>query len=67
MVPLFHPRQHDWSDHFAWAVEPAFYIVGLDPIGRVTVLRLQMNHPDLIVARRLLAALGKFPPAEDQA
>ncbi len=65
VVPLFHPRRHLWADHFAWADDPAFHILGLDPIGRATVARLRMNHPDLIIARRLLAALEMFPPAAD--
>ena len=66
VVPLFHPRQHPWADHFTLADNPPFHIFGLTPIGRATVSRLQMNHPDLIVARRLLATLGIFPPKADR-
>ena len=32
-VPLFHPQQQRWPDHFAWN-EDSTQVVGLTPIGR---------------------------------
>src|SRR5262245_51019702 len=40
-VPLFHPRKHAWSDHFAW---DGFRVTGLSAIGRATIAALQFNH-----------------------
>src|SRR5712664_3105548 len=34
LVPLFHPRQHVWSEHFAYQGPR---IIGPSPIGRATV------------------------------
>ncbi|HKI33505.1 MAG TPA: HNH endonuclease signature motif containing protein [Gemmataceae bacterium] len=42
LVPLFHPRQHDWTEHFQLQ---GATIIGLTPIGRATVRVLNMNDP----------------------
>ncbi len=58
LVPLFHPRQDRWSDHFRLVgalVEP------LTPIGRVTVRLLQLNQPERLEERALLLRLGLLP------
>jgi hypothetical protein len=60
-VPLYHPRQHVWSDHFAWAVGFS-EIIGKTPIGRATVELLQLNRESLVNLRRALRSLGKHPP-----
>ena len=57
-VALFNPRTQRWKDHFQWSVQRPFEIVWLSAHGRATVIRLQMNHPDLVSIRRLLAAVG---------
>ena len=57
-VALFNPRTQRWEDHFQWAAQSSFAIVGLSAQGRATIARLQMNHPDLVNIRRLLATLG---------
>ncbi len=31
-VPLYHPRQQDWDEHFQWASDGA-HLTGLTPIG----------------------------------
>ncbi len=48
LVPLYHPRQHRWADHFQ--VHSAQF-VPLTPTGRVTVRLLQLNHPDRVEER----------------
>ncbi len=58
IVPLFHPRQQQWRDHFRLE---GVRITALTPMGRVTVFLLQMNAPERIKERRLLMALGDYP------
>lgn len=43
VVPLFHPRQHAWAEHFALAGD---VVEGRTPIGRATMSLLRMNAPD---------------------
>ena len=57
-VALFNPRTQRWDEHFQWSVQRPFEIVGISAHGRATVARLQMNHPDLVSIRRLLAVVG---------
>jgi len=59
---LFNPRMDAWPDHFEWVKTRAQKGVldGKTPIGRATIARLQMNAPDMIVLRQVLAALGLF-------
>lgn len=60
-VPLFDPRTQPWFEHFRF-MEPASSLVeGTSPCGRATVDRLRMNHPNIVAARVLLIALGRFP------
>lgn len=60
-APLFHPRDQRWDDHFAWR-EDGTRILGLTPIGRATIARLQMNRDRMVEARRLWVAAGWHPP-----
>lgn len=60
IVPLYHPRRHQWNDHFeidsaTGRIEP------LTPEGRVTVLLLEFNLPDRIRDRKLLIDAGRYP------
>jgi hypothetical protein len=57
-VLLFNPRTQRWGEHFQWSEQHPYEIMGTSAHGRATVLRLQMNHPDLVSIRRLLATLG---------
>jgi 5-methylcytosine-specific restriction endonuclease McrA len=34
-VPLFHPRQQQWREHFCWS-EDGSTLIGLTPTGRAT-------------------------------
>jgi hypothetical protein len=58
LTAFFHPRNHQWGDHFR--LEGA-RIVPLTPEGRVTVLIFQLNHPDRIAEREPLIQLGMYP------
>lgn len=57
LVPLFHPRRHKWSTHFAWNGP---YLVGQTAIGRATIEVLAMNHPDAVSLREELILAGEL-------
>ena len=61
-VPLFHPRQQPWREHFAWN-QPCTHMIALTPTGRATIVALQLNRPELINLRSVLYAIGEHPPA----
>jgi 5-methylcytosine-specific restriction endonuclease McrA len=63
VVPLYHPRQQRWHDHFAWN-DDFTLVIGLTPIGRATLKALQLNREELVNLRRVLYAMGEHPPAE---
>ena len=58
IVPLYNPRIQRWAEHFQETEEHAFEVTGLSAQGLATIARLQMNNPDLVNIRRLLAELG---------
>jgi hypothetical protein len=59
LTRLFHPRDDEWSKHFAWNGP---YLNGLTPIGRTTIDVLRINLAERVEQRRLLIAIGEFPP-----
>jgi 5-methylcytosine-specific restriction endonuclease McrA len=63
VVPLYHPRQHRWQEHFAWSADYEL-VVGLTPTGRATVEALHLNREGVVNLRRALYAFGKHPPGE---
>jgi hypothetical protein len=60
-VRLFHPRNNDWNEHFAWAKDFSI-IVGLTPIGRTTVEVLHLNRKGLVNQRKILYLFAEHPP-----
>jgi hypothetical protein len=62
-VPLYHPRQQRWRDHFAWN-DDFTLVIGLTPIGRATIEALQLNRDGVVNLRRILYAMGEHPPAD---
>jgi hypothetical protein len=60
-VPLFHPRQQIWQEHFAWSTDYT-KIIGLTPTGRATVDELNLNRSGVVNLRRVLYASGEHPP-----
>lgn len=60
-VPLYHPRQDQWADHFQWS-EDYTQIQGLTPIGRATITQLHLNRSGLVNLRRLLIPTQEHPP-----
>lgn len=64
-VPLFHPRKHDWHEHFVWS-DDYTVIVGLTPIGRATIAELDLNRAGVVNQRKLLLLIRKHPPGKYQ-
>jgi hypothetical protein len=62
-VPLFHPRQQTWADHFTWAGD-SVTIEGLTPTGRATIALFRLNSDWITQARRIWIAVGLQPPLE---
>ena len=60
VVPLFHPRQDFWHQHFSVDAETAL-MSGLTPTGRATVVCLNINSAAQCAARRHWMRLGLFP------
>ena len=58
-VPLFHPRQQEWRTHLYWD-QDGLYLVGRTPIGRATIITLQMNNPFVMEAKNKLPALSSY-------
>ncbi len=68
-VPLFNPRQQQWSEHFIWSGD-ALRIIGTTPTGRATCKRLDLNderreEPFIQNARRQWVTGGLHPPNDD--
>lgn len=59
VVPLFHPRRHDWHEHFRWH---GAILVGKTACGRATIRVLNINEDDRVRLRQVLIASGTFPP-----
>ena len=48
LTALFHPRRQRWEDHFVWR---GICIAGKTPVGRATVLVLNLNAEDQLALR----------------
>jgi len=59
-VPLFHPRQDLWDDHFQVDSDSGT-LVAKTPTARVTITYLEMNSQAQVTARQLWIRLGLFP------
>lgn len=58
-VPLFHPRQDRWAEHFVWQ---GYELIGVTPIGRAVVVAFALNHPRRLRVRQVEERFGLFPP-----
>ena len=59
-VRLFNPRLDRWGDHFAFS--ESGQLIASTAIGRATAELLAMNRDAIVLIRRELAILGRFPP-----
>lgn len=60
LARLFNPRQDRWEDHFRLEGTTGL-ILGLTDVGRATVVRLRMNSPAQLAARKQWLLLRLFP------
>lgn len=61
---LFDPQKQTWTEHFAWS-ENGSEIIGLTPVGRATVVALNMNRSAMIRVRKMWAAMREHPPTKE--
>lgn len=61
IAPLFHPRRHKWSEHFAWS-DDYLEILGLTSTGRATVAALQLNREKVVNLCGILIVSDQHPP-----
>lgn len=70
VVPLFNPREQQWSEHFIWTAD-AREIVGVTPTGRATCDRLDLNddryqeEDSIRSTRGFWVEASWHPPPED--
>jgi hypothetical protein len=62
LVPLFHPRQQAWTDHFVWDAA-GVRLLELTAIGRATIIALNTNNEVIVDARCRWVGVGWHPPA----
>ena len=55
-VPLFHPRNHLWADHFNWQ---GVTLIGLTATGRATIVALTLNRSLILAIRHEEILLGR--------
>lgn len=60
-VPLYHPREELWADHFRWG-QTGIRLHGLTTTGRATIVALDMNNALICFARRRWVNAGWHPP-----
>jgi hypothetical protein len=61
LVPIFHPRQQVWDEHFAWSSDYC-EVIGQTPTGRASVVALRLNRQGVVNLRCLLVPVGLHPP-----
>lgn len=59
-IRLFNPRQDDWAANFRVGLATG-EVIGITPIGRVTVKQLHMNAPAQLAARLQWIQWKSFP------
>ena len=59
-IPLFHPKQDQWFDHFSWN-EDNTILLSLTEIGKVTIEALYINRPVIVQLRSYWVALARHP------
>ena len=64
VVPLFHPRQQNWKEHFTWSSDDKALVIGLTPCGRASIAALGINKPIPLQFRRLMLKAGWYPPPD---
>ena len=55
------PQSQGWDEHFAWDAS-GIHLIGLTPVGRITILVLHINNEVILNARRRWVSAGWHPP-----
>lgn len=63
-MPLFHPRQDKWREHFVWSVDKV-RIVPLTAVGRATANLLRFNRDRIQAIRMADMHVNRHPPPDD--
>jgi hypothetical protein len=63
VLPLYHPRQQIWHEHFAWNDDYTL-VIGLTTTGRATIQELKLNRAGVVNLRRVLFAMSEHPPLD---
>ena len=63
-VLLYHPRQQQWDEYFAWD-QTGIRLLGITATGRATVIALDVNNELILFARRRWVNAGWHPPRGD--
>jgi hypothetical protein len=61
LVSLFNPRRDEWRSHFQWS-DDGTEVIGTTPVGRATVVALQLNSLERMKTRRRWISVGWHPP-----
>lgn len=61
LVRLFHPREQEWYEHFAWSSDGT-HILGITACGRATVELLRLNRPLSVAVRAHWVSIHRHPP-----
>lgn len=61
IVPLYNPRTNNWEEHFSWSADGT-KIIGRTPIGRATVIALNLNNEVAVEVRGNWFSAGWHPP-----
>jgi hypothetical protein len=62
LVPLYHPRQQRWAEHFQLK---GAILKALTPSGRVTIQLLQLNRADRFEEREMLIEAGFYRAGDE--
>jgi hypothetical protein len=60
-VPMFHPHQQVWLEHFGWNTDGTI-MIGKTATGRGTIEALHMNRASLVRMREMWVMFGEHPP-----
>ena len=63
-VPLFNPRQQQWSEHFIWSSD-GLQIIPLTAVGRATEQLLRLNRERTLQIRAQDIVVKRHPPEGD--
>ncbi|MCU0239904.1 MAG: HNH endonuclease [Pyrinomonadaceae bacterium] len=62
-VEIFNPRKQNWHEHFEFSQDKT-EIIGKTPCGRATVVALNLNFEQAIIARSRWVKVNWYPPED---